>query len=158
MIVTGFLLLKITSFVRKNGDYMTKCQFFSFVDDLAEVSPGALYMQAIVGENLSVGVVNFRLPGGPEIQAKSHFHGEEVTLQVRGGCDVNIGHDVANPSKTIVLKEGSVMIMPADMPHSGVNKFDSEGMCLRLNVVTPPRKEYGTSGSAKPYYPTGDAQ
>ena len=48
--------------------------------------------------------------------------------------------------------------MPADQPHSGYNRYDAEGMCLRLNVVTPPRAEYGSRDNAKVYYPTGDSK
>ncbi|MBK0329596.1 cupin [Rhodobacteraceae bacterium F11138] len=135
---------------------MVKCQVFSFDSDLREVVEDGLYMQAVVGEALSVGVVNFRAAKGSDIPAKSHAHGEEATLQLRGGCTVNLGVDVDAPEGSVELEEGVVMIMPADRYHSGVNRFDGAGMCLRLNVVTPPRAEYGKSGEAKVYYPTGD--
>lgn len=131
-----------------------KCQRFSFTADLKEVVPDGLYMQAVVGEKLSVGVVNFRLPAGPGIAAKAHAHGEEVTLQLHGGCTVNFGTDPASPEGAVELEVGTVMIMPADMSHSGINRFDGDGMCLRLNVVSPPRAEYGGAGQAEPYYPT----
>lgn len=130
-----------------------KCQIFSFSDPDQEVVPGGLYMAAVVGRKLSVGVVNFRLPGGPGIAASAHAHGEEATLQLRGGCTVNLGDSVGEPEGSVELEEGSVMIMPADQPHSGVNRYDAAGQCLRLNVVTPPRAEYGASGQAKVYYP-----
>lgn len=133
---------------------MSECQVFSFAESLDEVVPGGLYMRAVVGEALSVGVVNFRLPEGPAIAAKAHVHGEEATLQIRGGCTVNLGWSVEAPEDGAVeLEEGSVMLMPADQPHSGLNRFDAAGMCLRLNVVTPPRAEYGAKGEAKPFYP-----
>ncbi len=138
---------------------MGKCQKFSFArEGLREVAPDGLYMNSVVGEALSVGVVNFRLPKGPEIAAKAHNHGEEVTLQLKGGCTVNLGWSVEEPEGSVELEEGRVMIMPTDLPHSGINRYDAEGMCLRLNVVTPPRAEYGTKGAAKVYYPTGDAK
>ncbi|WP_417586914.1 cupin domain-containing protein [Pararhodobacter oceanensis] len=135
---------------------MAKCQVFNFDRDLREVVEDGLYMQAVVGEALSVGVVNFRAAKGSDIPAKSHAHGEEATLQLRGGCTVNLGADVDAPEGAVELEEGVVMIMPADRYHSGINRFDDGGMCLRLNVVTPPRAEYGKSGEAKVYYPTGD--
>lgn len=133
---------------------MQKCQVFSFIENLEEVKPDGLYMQAVVGKSLSVGVVNFRLPNGPNIAAKAHAHGEEATLQIRGGCAVSLGWEPDSPEGAVQLEEGDVMIMPGDKPHSGVNRYDAEGMCLRLNVVTPPRAEFGASGSAKPFYPT----
>jgi len=135
---------------------MAKCQVFSFENDLREVVQDGLYMQAVVGEALSVGVVNFRAEKGTNLPARSHAHGEEATLQLRGGCTVNIGKDVDAPEGSVELEEGIAMIMPADRFHSGVNRFDAEGMCLRLNVVTPPRVEYGNSGQAKVYYPTAE--
>lgn len=132
---------------------MPQCQLFSFREGLDEVVPGGLRMKAVVGQSLSVGVVNFRLPGGPGIAAKAHAHGEEATLQIRGGCTVNLGWSVEAPEASVELEEGIVMLMPAEQPHSGINRFDAEGECLRLNVVTPPRQEYGASGNAKPFYP-----
>lgn len=132
---------------------MARCQVFSFADPDQEVVPGALYMAAVVGERLSVGVVNFRLPGGPGIAAKAHAHGEEATLQLRGGCTVNLGWQVDSPEGAVELEEGRVMLMPAEQPHSGINRYDGDGMCLRLNVVTPPRAEYGATGAARVFYP-----
>lgn len=136
---------------------MSSCQVFSFArNDLREVVPDGLYMEAVVGETISVGVVNFRLPAGADIPSKAHAHGEEMTLQIKGGCTVNLGWSTEEPDGAVELAEGTVMVMPADQPHSGVNRFDAEGMCLRLNVVTPPRAEYGGKGNAKVYYPTAD--
>jgi len=137
---------------------MQKCQVFSFTRNLNELVPDGLYMQAVVGEALSVGVVNFRLPAGPGIAAKSHAHGEEATLQIRGGCTVNLGWSVEAPDGAVELEEGNVMVMPADQPHSGVNRYDADGMCLRLNVVTPPRAEFGSRDKATVYYPTEDSK
>lgn len=132
---------------------MARCQVFSFADPDQEVVPGGLYMAAVVGVRLSVGVVNFRLPEGPGIAAKAHAHGAEATLQLRGGCTVNLGWQVDSPEGAVELEEGCVMLMPAEQPHSGINRYDAEGMCLRLNVVTPPRAEYGATGAAKAFYP-----
>lgn len=133
---------------------MTRCQRFSFTENLREVVPDGLYMQAVVGEKLSVGVVSFRLPAGPGIAAKAHAHGEEASLQIRGGCTVHLGADPARPDGAVELEEGALMLMPADQPHSGVNRYDAGGMSLRLNVVTPPRAEFGSRGAARTFYPT----
>lgn len=133
---------------------MTICQVFSFRESLNELVPGGLYMQAVVGETISVGVVNFVEPNGGDIAAKSHSHGEEVTLQVSGGCSVYLGDNVAELNDPRVeLEAGRMMVMPAGQAHYGINRFDSEGQCLRLNVVTPPRQEYGSKGATKVYYP-----
>ncbi|MFB9947974.1 cupin domain-containing protein [Rhizobium puerariae] len=137
---------------------MSKCQMFSFVENLSEVVPGGLYMGSVVGETMSVGAVNFRLPNGPSVPAKAHTHGEEASLQLRGGCTVNLGWSVTEPDASVEMEEGTVMIMPAEQAHSGVNRFDGEGSCLRLNVVTPPRAEYGAKGSAKVFYPVDNKE
>lgn len=133
---------------------MAKCQLFSFTHDLNEVVKDGLYMQAVVGETMSVGVVNFVTPQGPGIKASAHAHGEEVTLQVSGGCSVYLGSDVQGMTDPRVeLESGRVMVMPAEQSHYGVNRFNAQGQCLRLNVVSPPRKEYGSKGATTVYYP-----
>ena len=138
---------------------MPGCQVFSFVDGLTEVVPRGLYMQAVVGETISVGVVDFVAENGAAIAAQSHSHGEEVTLQLHGGCEVFLGSDVAHRrDPKVELEAGTVMIMPAGQAHYGVNRFDLSGRCLRLNVVTPPRREYGSRGAAQVYYPTAGAK
>lgn len=131
-----------------------ECQMFSFADPDQVVLADGLYMSAVVGEALSVGVVNFRLPRGPEVAPKSHAHGEELTLQLRGGCRVNLGESVETPDGAVELEAGRVMLMPAERAHSGLNRYDADGWCLRLNVVSPPRAEYGAKGAAKAFYPT----
>lgn len=133
---------------------MAKCQIFSFTQDLNEVIRDGLYMQAVVGETMSIGVVHFVSQNGPGIKSQAHAHGEEVTLQIRGGCTVYLGSDVQGFSDpSVELESGRVMTMPADQSHYGVNRFNPDGQCLRLNVVTPPRKEYGSKGATKVYYP-----
>jgi len=133
---------------------MTICQRFSFREGLNEVVEDGLYMQAVVGETMSVGVVNFVQPKGPDIAAKAHAHGEEVTLQVTGGCAVYVGDRAATlDDPQVQLEAGRLMVMPAEQSHYGVNRYDAEGQCLRLNVVSPPRQEYGGKGAAKVYYP-----
>jgi len=133
---------------------MSKCQVFSFLNNLNEVVEDGLYMQAVVGDKISVGVVNFVEPGGPEIAPKSHSHGEEVTLQIKGGCAVYLGDNEEQLNDPQVqLEAGRIMVMPTGQPHYGINRYDQKGQCLRLNVVTPPRKEYGSKDNTKTYYP-----
>lgn len=118
-----------------------------------------LYMQAIVGETMSVGVVNFVLPNGKSIKAQAHAHGEEATLQIRGGCSVYLGTDVLGlGDPRVELESGSVMLMPTGQSHYGVNRFNANGHCLRLNVVSPPRKEYGKKGATQVYYPGAESK
>tara|TARA_Y100000815_G_scaffold209751_1_gene193983 strand:+ start:84 stop:494 length:411 start_codon:yes stop_codon:yes gene_type:complete len=132
------------------------CQIFSFADPDQEVIPEGLYMSTVVGDALSVGVVSVRQKAGSNIPQKAHAHGEEMTLQITGGCTVDIGPDVAAPEDSLALEAGTVMVMPKDVHHSGRNRFDAGGLCLWLNVVTPPRAEYGQKGQAKAFYPQGD--
>jgi hypothetical protein len=43
-------------------------------------------------------------------------------------------------------------LIPAHAAHYGSNSFEPRGVSLRLNVVTPPRKEFGPENTI-PYYP-----
>tara|TARA_Y100000815_G_scaffold202449_1_gene186073 strand:+ start:319 stop:741 length:423 start_codon:yes stop_codon:yes gene_type:complete len=131
-----------------------ECQVFSFADPDQEVLPDGPYMSAVVGEALSVGVVTFRLPRGPEVAPKSHAHGEELTFQLRGGCTENLGDSVETPDGSVELEAGRAMLMPAEQPHLGLNRYDDAGWRLRLNVVSPPRAEYGARGAPRAYCPT----
>jgi hypothetical protein len=124
---------------------MSKCQIFSFAEDLLEVAPKSLFMRSVVGETLSVGVVRFTLPG-----AKALF-------QITGGCLVSMGEVGSPPLRETELNAGSVMLIPADEPHYGDNRYDAAGVSMRLNVATPPRIDYGTK--EKPvsvYHPLED--
>jgi hypothetical protein len=132
---------------------MAKCQVFSFVDDLEVVVANGLEMRTLVGDTMSVGVVKFFARESDRVPAKSHTHGEEMSLQIRGGCAVYLGNSGEPPEGEVTLSEGATMLMPANQPHYGVNSFDAAGVCLRLNVVTPPRGEYGSKGATKVYYP-----
>lgn len=132
---------------------MAKCIRFSFVDDLSSVVEDGLYMRAVVGDSLSVGVVKFVVDKGADIAAKSHAHGEEASLQIEGGCTVSLGKTVMAGNAAVELEGGMLMLMPAEQPHYGVNRFSANGVSLRLNVVTPPRREFGEKGSETLYYP-----
>ena len=129
-----------------------KCRLFAIDDKLKAVVENGLYSKVLIGETMSVSVVKFTLPKGPELPAKAHSHGEEVSLQIRGGCNVYQGDDELPPENTVTLNEGSVMFMPAQEPHWGDNRYDSGGVSMRLNVVTPPRAE-AKNEDATPYYP-----
>jgi hypothetical protein len=131
---------------------MTVCTIFSFTDDLPQVVENGLYVRPVVGDSLSIGVVKFTEPNGPAIAAKSHSHGEEATLQLAGGCRILLSAEVGDESVGTEMNPGTVVIMPAEQPHYGINTFGG-GTSHRLNVVTPPRREYGEKGKETAYYP-----
>ncbi len=132
---------------------MAKCQRFSFVDDLTEMAPGALATTAVVGERLSVGVVRFQAPGALALPVKEHAHGEEASLQINGGCAIFQGIAAENaPLHEVRTDPGTLMFVPADHPHYGVNRYDAAGLSVRLNVVTPPRADFGGKGNARATY------
>lgn len=131
---------------------MSKCIPFSFTDDLVEVVPNGLYMRSVVGEKMSVGVVKFIETEARNLPVKEHSHGEEVSLQVVGGAEIFQGVAGKPPKYHGVLKTGAVVITPADEPHYGANHYDAAGVSLRINVVTPPRKDYGSKGAERVFY------
>jgi hypothetical protein len=132
---------------------MAKCRVFAIDDNLKEVVPQGLYSKHLFGTAVSVSVVKFVTPQGPLVQAKSHSHGEEASLQIKGACSVFVGAGVrAGTDPDYPMAQGAAMLIPAQLAHYGSNSFSEEGVCMRLNVVTPPRKEFGTEDST-PYYP-----
>lgn len=131
---------------------MAKCARFSFQDDLLEAAPGALYMRSVVGETMSIGIVKFVAPAARNLPVKEHAHGEEVSLQVRGGCDVFQGIAGEEPKHGVRLAAGTVMIVPAEEPHYGHNSYDESGVSLRINVASPPRADYGSKGAERVFY------
>lgn len=136
---------------------MPKCQIFSFTDDLIEMAPKALYMRSIVGETMSVGVVKFTMPGAAALPSKHHAHGEEASFQITGGCLLSMGEVGKPPLHQTEMIGGSVMMIPADEPHYGDNRYDLGGVSMRLNVATPPREDYGTKDKpAVVYHPLED--
>ena len=140
---------------------MAKCRVFAIDDNLKEVVPQGLYSKHLFGTAVSVSVVKFVTPQGPLVQAKSHSHGEEASLQIKGACSVFVGAGVgagtgvragAGADPEYPMTQGAAMLIPAQLAHYGSNSFSEEGVCMRLNVVTPPRKEFGPEDST-PYYP-----
>jgi hypothetical protein len=131
---------------------MSKCRLFALDHNLKEVVPNALYSKHLFGTTLSVSVVKFILPGGPAVEAKAHAHGEEASLQVRGACSVFLASGEPGADPEFPMAEGEAMLIPAGILHYGTNSMDAQGVCMRLNVVTPPRKEFGPEDSVT-YYP-----
>lgn len=136
---------------------MAKCTVFSFVEGLPTVVEHGLENKPLVGDMLSVGVVRFLAQAGSEIPPKAHTHGEEISLQLAGGCTVMLGAEVSLEHEGKVMRPGTLMVMPAEQPHYGRNAFGVEGVSHRLNVVTPPRREYGEKGAETIFYPIGAA-
>lgn len=130
---------------------MAKCRLFAIDDSLKEIVKDGLYSKHYFGSNVSVAVVKFVEKEGVNLPAKSHSHGEEASLQFVGGCSVFEGLGEEG-DREHAMSRGDAIIIPANLEHYGSNRFESEGVSMRLNVVSPPRKEYGPEDST-PYYP-----
>jgi mannose-6-phosphate isomerase-like protein (cupin superfamily) len=133
---------------------MAKCQVFTVDQALTEVVADGLYMKTLLGNSLSVAVVKFVEMAGVGLPAKAHSHGEEVSLQLAGGCSI-FAEDATLADREVVMNAGDAVVIPAGLSHFGVNRFGIEGLSMRLNVVSPPRREYQT-GDKKPFYPLAD--
>lgn len=133
---------------------MAKCRLFAIDDSLKESVKNGLYLKHYFGSNVSVAVVKFMEEEGRNLPAKSHSHGEEASLQLVGGCSVFEGFGEEG-DREHVMQRGDAIIIPADISHYGSNTFEIEGVSMRLNVVSPPRKEYGPEDTT-PYYPLKD--
>ncbi|WP_039874209.1 cupin domain-containing protein [Herbaspirillum frisingense] len=131
---------------------MPKCRVFAIDDNLKEIVADGLYGKHMFGASVSVAVVKFVAAQGHDLPAKSHSHGEEASLQLLGGCSVFESSDSEETDLESVMESGDALIIPAGVLHYGSNRFGAEGVSLRLNVVTPARKEYGPEDST-PYYP-----
>jgi cupin superfamily acireductone dioxygenase involved in methionine salvage len=131
---------------------MAKCRVFAIDDNLKEIVADGLYGKHLFGATVSVAVVKFVAEKGRDLPAKSHSHGEEATLQLVGGCSVFESVDSEESDYESVMTTGDALIIPPGLMHYGSNTYGAEGVSLRLNVVTPARKEYGPEDST-PYYP-----
>lgn len=135
---------------------MNKCRVFAIDHSLKQVVENGLYTKHLNGESISVSVVKFVEEKGTALPAKSHAHGEEASLQLFGACSVFKGEGLPTDHETR-MEAGTAMLIPAEQPHYGSNRFGGEGISMRLNVVSPPRKEFGPEDSA-PYYPLKDRE
>lgn len=131
---------------------MAKCRVFAIDDNLKEIVTDGLYGKHLFGATVSVAVVKFVQEKGSDLPAKSHSHGEEASLQLVGACSVFESADSAETDVESPMEAGVGLIIPAGTLHYGSNRFGAEGVSMRLNVVTPARKEYGPEDAA-PYYP-----
>jgi quercetin dioxygenase-like cupin family protein len=131
---------------------MAKCRVFAIDHNLKEIVAEGLYGKHLFGASVSVAVVKFVEEKGSDLPAKSHSHGEEASLQLVGACSVFESADSEQSDYESVMASGDALIIPAGTLHYGSNRFGREGVSMRLNVVTPARKEYGPEDST-PYYP-----
>lgn len=132
---------------------MAKCRVFAIDQGLKTVVQDGLYTKHLFGTNVSVSVVKFVAPKGPEIPAKAHHHGEEISLQIIGGCNVIEGLGLGDPEDPVTdMAPNMALVIPGGLSHYGENFMGPEGASMRLNVVTPPRAEFGPEDGA-PYYP-----
>ena len=130
---------------------MAKCRVFGIDHGLRTVVENGLYMKTMIGETMSVAVIKFVEQEGRNLPAKAHDHGEEASLQVLGSCSIfEVRPDTPDVERT--LAQGDAMIIPAGLSHYGKNRYGAEGVSMRLNVVSPPRAEYGAQDDT-PYYP-----
>ncbi len=134
---------------------MPKCRVFAIDDNLKEVVADGLYGKHMFGATVSVAIVKFVEAQGRDLPAKSHAHGEEASLQLVGACSVFESADSEETDFESRMEAGTALIIPPGTMHYGTNRFASEGVSMRLNVVTPARKEYGPEDS-KMYYPLKD--
>jgi len=133
---------------------MPKCRVFAIDHNLKEVVANGLYMKHMFGQSMSVAVVKFVEKEGANLPAKAHQHGEEASLQFSGACSVFEG--LGEPGdRENRMAQGDALIIPAELMHYGSNRFEPDGISMRLNVVTPARKEYGAEDTV-PYYPLAD--
>lgn len=135
---------------------MAKCRVFAIDQGLKEIVADGLYSKHLFGQNISVSVVKFVEEKGHDLPAKSHHHGEEASLQIVGECSVFEGQGEPGDREVKMLSR-SAMIIPGELDHYGSNRFGAEGVSMRLNVVTPPRPEFGPEDSV-PYYPLKDRE
>jgi len=129
---------------------------FGIDSNLKEAVKDGLYLKHYFGSNISVAVVKFVEQAGRDLPAKPHDHGEEATLQIVGGCSVIEGEGDPGDYENR-MESGDALIIPAGCRHYGTNTFGPEGVSMRLNVVSPPRKEYGPEDTT-PYYPLKDTE
>jgi hypothetical protein len=115
---------------------MAKVRVFSIVEDLKEVVPNGLYMKHWLGETISVSIVKFVEPEGPNLPAKAHSHGEEASLQLRGACSVFHGQGDAARDPEYRLEQGDAMIIAAENSHYGTNRFDPQA-CACASTSSP---------------------
>jgi len=135
---------------------MAKCRVFGIDSNLKEAVKDGLYLKHYFGSNVSVAVVKFVEEAGRDLPAASHFHGEEASLQLMGACSVLEGTGDEG-DREHRMESGDAIVIPAELPHYGSNRFGPEGVSMRLNVVSPPRKEYGPEDTT-PYYPLKDRE
>ena len=92
---------------------MAKCRVFAIDDNLKEVVPQGLYSKHLFGMAVSVSVVKFVTPQGPQVHAKSHAHGEEASLQIKGACSVFVGAGTNPGDPEYPMAQGAAMLIPA---------------------------------------------
>ena len=117
---------------------MSPCHVFSIADHLDTVDENALYMKTIIGDTLSVSVVKFVENARKNLRRDAHRHGEEICLQLAGTCSM---YTVAEDGKETenILQPGDTAIISPETMHYAVNRFGSDGISMRLNVLALPR-------------------
>jgi len=98
--------------------------------DIEEVEsrPG-IYRKTITKGNIQV--VQYRYMPGSVFESHSHPE-EQMTIGLKGELEFEVGGELFE------FKEGDVVLVPKDIPHSAVNRTAKEA--LTLNVYHPARK------------------
>lgn len=134
---------------------MPKCRVFAIDENLKTLVEDGLYGKHLFGATVSVAIVKFVAEKGKDLPAKSHSHGEEASLQLVGACSVFESSSSEVTDFESRMEAGTALIIPPGVMHYGSNRFGAEGVSMRLNVVTPARREYGPEDSTM-YYPLKD--
>lgn len=117
--------------------HLTEPRVVSFTEDQfsREIVPGVAHMKHLFGNGTSVALFKVAKGKGSSFPDRPHRHGEEIALQLKGSSRV-----CAN-GKEYRINTGELIIMPADLEHSGVFTDDEESWLLA--ICTPPRFDYG---------------
>ena len=92
-------------------------------ETMKEVVPGALYMNVMLGHSFSVALLKFieQKEETPNVSAKPHSHGEEVTLVLDGGATMFMAHG------EFEIHKDDIIVTPPRVPHGGTNLFGVSG-------------------------------
>src|SRR5258706_13239700 len=106
---------------------MAKCRVFAIDENLKNFVPQGLCWKHLFGTTVSVSVVKLVMPQGPAVQAKSHSHGEEASLQIKGACSVFMGAGTNPADPEYPMAQGEAMLIPARAAHYGSIKLVCAG-------------------------------
>ncbi|MBA3722580.1 MAG: cupin domain-containing protein [Parachlamydiaceae bacterium] len=104
-------------------------KFFEFDKLPFEKVTDKVYRHYVWGEKIML--VYFKLEKGA-IVPEHHHPNEQVTYILKGSVEVT------TQGKKYVVKQGEVLILPANVPH----RFEALEDCIDLDVFSPPRQDW----------------